>query len=227
VYLEYFDSLLIKADSLRLYICLLPFWAQALNKYSSDEPFAFGEKSGVYFRKYPNLIWCVGGEAAGESFPEDAESLAAGFEKGSQGSQLFTVHPSGFRLSLSGEYWISETNKGLYNFQRSAWLDFNMLQSGYMFNYPNYKLIDNDYTLTPAKSAFEPECFYEDHADWEHLNDSAPPRAGELEARKGAARFIQLSCMFISTIFQQQEASMESGSMAGSMPPSKIYIFLI
>jgi hypothetical protein len=185
-YLEYYDYLLTKADSLGLYVCILPFWAQALNNYSINDLLAYGEKLGKYFGKYPNLIWCVGGEAAGESLPENVDALARGLKSGSQNNQLLCVHPSGFRSSSSGEYWVSETKKGNYNFQSSTWLDFNMIQSGHKFNAPNYQLIDIDYRLAPMKPTFESEYFYEDHAEWEHRNDPNPPRANATDVRKGA-----------------------------------------
>jgi hypothetical protein len=185
-YLEYYDYLLTKADSLGLYVCILPFWAQALNNYSINDLLAYGEKLGKYFGKYPNLIWCVGGEAAGESLPENVDALARGLKSGSQNNQLLCVHPSGFRSSSSGEYWVSETKKGNYNFQSSTWLDFNMIQSGHKFNAPNYQLIDIDYRLAPIKPTFESEYFYEDHAEWEHRNDPNPPRANATDVRKGA-----------------------------------------
>lgn len=182
-YLEHFRYILKKADSLGIYVCLLPFWAQGLNKYPAPHLTEFGIKLSNYFQDCTNLIWCIAGEAAGESTPEQVEALAIGLRSG---KQLITVHPSGSRSSSQGEYWVNDDIKGKYSFHNSSWLDFNMLQSGHRFDFPNYVLIQQDYQLKPNKPTLESENFYEDHAEWDRRNDTNPPRATDLDVRKGA-----------------------------------------
>lgn len=58
------------------------------------------------------------------------------------------------------------------SFHNEPWLDFNMVQSGHSArNFPNYRMIERDYGLTPSKPCLDGEARYEDHpVNWDPEN---------------------------------------------------------
>ena len=113
------------------------------------------------------MIWCVGGEASGESPDASVRILAEGLAAGHGGNNLMGVHPTGNQSSGS-------------RFHNETWLDFNMLQSGHVLDFANYDLITADYARTPVKPTFESEYFYEDFK-----RTSSAYRSTALDVRKG------------------------------------------
>jgi hypothetical protein len=184
-YLDIYDFIIDKAAESGMYVALLPFWAQGINRHSPEELMEFGKKLAMHFSKKTNLVWIVGGEAAGESDPQRVNALARGLHEGSGGKTLISVHP-GIGSSSTGKFWVSDSLSGEYNYHNAEWLDFNMLQSGHNFNTPTYKLIEKDYGMLPVKPTFESEFFYENHPSWDTRFESNPLRSDDFEVRKGA-----------------------------------------
>lgn len=184
-YLKRFDYVLGEARKNNLYLGVIPFWAQAMERFDKRSLWKFGEIIGKRYANDPNIIWISGGEAAGETRMDLVEALAVGLKKGSGSSQLMSVHPSGNLSSSMGQSFLSNSGFETYNYHTASWLDFNMIQSGHHKNHPNYELITRDYNLLPAKPVIESEYFYENHPSWESRNHETPYRAQASDVRKG------------------------------------------
>jgi hypothetical protein len=174
-YFDHADYIINKAESLGMYVALLPFWAQGINDLDDNdtEKAALGEigrKLGDRYKNRTNVVWFVGGEAAGESPAASVRILAQGLEAGHGGKSLMGVHPTGNQSSGT-------------DFHSDAWLDFNMLQSGHRRDRNNYSLIATDYGRTPTKPTFDSEYFYE---DFKRNADAESLRGNALDVRKGA-----------------------------------------
>jgi hypothetical protein len=172
-YFDQIDYIINKAESLGMYVVLLPFWAQGINDLDDNttEQAALreiGRKLGDRYKNRSSVIWFVGGEASGESPDASVRILAEGLEAGHGGANLTAVHATGKATSGS-------------KFHNDAWLDFNMLQSGHNKDFANYNLIAADYARTPTKPTFEAEYYY---PDFKRTNDTY--RAQAIDARKGA-----------------------------------------
>jgi hypothetical protein len=148
-YFRHVDWVVDRAAALKLYVALLPTWADKVGPrlWGTEEPVftvvnaeRYGEFLGRRYRDQP-IIWVLGGDRT----PVDEEqvaiwrAMAAGLDRGDGGRHLMTFHPQG--SSSSADYFHDE-----------PWLDFNMLQSGHgARNIANHDLITRDYARQPAK----------------------------------------------------------------------------
>ena len=154
------DWVVDKAASLGLYIGMLPTWGDKMNKKWGQGPEIFDAKNAAIYgeflgRRYKDkpIIWILGGDRPVESDRELAiwRAMAEGVRKGDGGTHLITFHPMGGRSSSE---W----------FERDAWLDFNMLQSGHAArDIKDFGMIWLDYQKKPIKPAVDGEPNYEDH----------------------------------------------------------------
>ena len=167
-YFEHVDYIVDKAQSLGLYIGMLPTWGDKFNKkwgigpeiFTPGNAKAFGEYLGKRYRN-KSIIWILGGDRA----PEEDEdftiirAMAEGLARGDQGQHLMTYHPQGGRSS--SEFFHSDD-----------WLDFNMFQSGHgQPDNPNYRTTLDIYQMKPAKPVLDGEPCYEDHPiNWRPAN---------------------------------------------------------
>jgi len=159
-YFKHVDYIVHKADSLGLYIGMLPTWGDKWNKkwgvgpeiFTPENAQAYGEFLGNRYRN-DNIIWILGGDRNPEN-QEDLDiinALAEGLTKGDQGNHLMSYHPQGGSNSAK---W----------FHNSGWLDFNMFQSGHgEINIPNYNMTLANYNRKPVKPTLDGEPNYEDH----------------------------------------------------------------
>lgn len=158
-YFEHVDYIVRKAESLGMYVGMLPTWGDKWNKKWGAGPEIFnpanartyGEFLGKRYRDRA-IIWILGGDRPIETPGQRAiiEAMAEGLRAGDGGRHLITFHPCGQRTSAE---W----------FQDAPWLSFNMLQSGHTFNRDNYRSIAEDYARTPVKPCLDGEPGYEDH----------------------------------------------------------------
>lgn len=183
-YARHVDFMIEEASRNGLYLAIVPAWAQLMDEFSPAELRAFGAKVAARFDA-PNIVWIAGGEAAGETTPERVTALAEGLKDGCKGSRLVSVHPSGQRSSSSGAYSAGSNHDGHYEFHSAPWLDFNMLQSGHLRDYPNWRLVQTDFAMKPPKPVIESEYFYENHPHWPERTSANPSRATALDSRKG------------------------------------------
>ncbi|MGB6150934.1 MAG: DUF4038 domain-containing protein, partial [Pricia sp.] len=165
-YFEHVDYVIDKAESLGMYIALLPTWGDKVFKNSwgiGPEVFnpqnsgIFGKWIGNRYKNRDNIIWVIGGDRNPRSGTEDVEiwnAMAEGIAEATGGYEntLMTFHPQPNREGGSS-IW----------FHEEPWLDFNMHQTGHCANQPTYELIKKDYELRPIKPVLDGEPLYEDH----------------------------------------------------------------
>lgn len=157
-YWDHVDFIVDKAESLGMFIGMLPTWGDKWNKKWGVGPVVFTpENAEVYGRwlgqRYKNssIIWILGGDRPIEKDEHRAiiEATARGIEKGDGGRHLMTFHPTGGRTSSE---W----------FHTSPWLDFNMHQTGHK-DRGSWDSITKDYERKPIKPVMDGEPLYEDH----------------------------------------------------------------
>ncbi|HUR59061.1 MAG TPA: glycoside hydrolase family 140 protein [Opitutaceae bacterium] len=159
-YFAHVDWVLQKAESLGLYVGLLPTWGDKWNKargagpevFTAANAEAYGEWLG---RRYANraLIWILGGDrqVENETHAGIIRAMAAGLRRGDGGRHLITFHPPG---GSGSSKW----------FHRDDWLDFNLRQNGHTTEYTDrYAATRADYDLTPTKPVIDGEPLYEGH----------------------------------------------------------------
>ncbi len=159
-YFEHVDWVIRKAESLGMYIGLLPTWGDKVDKqwgvgpviFDAENARIYGEIVGERYKDFKNIIWINGGDRKGgdDNFAV-WNALAEGI-KSKDKNHLMTFHPWG---ESSSSKW----------FQDAGWLDFNMMQTGHgQRSYAIYKrLMADDYNRNPVKPAFDGEPRYEDH----------------------------------------------------------------
>ncbi|HEY7119341.1 MAG TPA: DUF4038 domain-containing protein [Tepidisphaeraceae bacterium] len=154
-YFDNVDYVLDKAQSLGLYVAVLPTWGDAVaatdgrRVFNSANAYTYGQWLGSRYANQPNIIWVLGGDWAASTSDVQAvwRSLAAGLQAGDGGTHLITYHPPGGHSS--DDYFGSS----------ESWLDFNTIQSGHTRDSANYTLIAGDYA--DGKPTIDSEPNYE------------------------------------------------------------------
>ncbi|MFN0106673.1 MAG: glycoside hydrolase family 140 protein [Bryobacteraceae bacterium] len=159
-YWEHVDFVVKKANSLGLYIGLLPTWGDKWNRRSGAGPEVFTPENAEAYgewlgRRYKDnaIIWILGGDRPVESARhiDILRSMARGLRKGDGGAHLMTFHPSGG--AGSAQY-----------FHNDDWLAFNMRQNGHVTEFTGrYDKTIEDYNRQPVKPVLDGEPVYEDH----------------------------------------------------------------
>jgi len=167
-YFEHVDYIVNKAESLGIYIGMLPTWGDKFNRRWGVGPEIFTPENARIYGSFLGeryhddaIIWILGGDR----IPEDAEdfaiirAMAEGLQQGDAGRHIMTYHPQGGRSS--SEF-----------FHNDGWLDFNMFQSGHgQYNNPNYATTLRVYQMQPTKPVLDGEPNYEDHpVNWNPAN---------------------------------------------------------
>jgi Protein of unknown function (DUF4038)/Putative collagen-binding domain of a collagenase len=155
-FFENADYIVNKAESLGLYVLILPLWAKT---FLGREPYLFdpttaydyGKFIGARYRQKP-VLWMLGGDRPGKGVEEVTAAMARGLRDGDGGAQLVSYHPTGRQ---SSSMW----------FHNESWLDFNSIQSGHSSQNRNYELVASDYQLKPAKPVIDAEAGYENITD--------------------------------------------------------------
>lgn len=167
-YFKHVDYIVNLADSLGMFIGMLPTWGDKFNNrwgigpeiFTPENARHYGEFLGKRYRDKP-IIWILGGDRIPEKDVHYAiiRAMAAGLAAGDGGNHLMTYHPMGARNS--SEF-----------FHTDDWLDFNMFQSGHgEVNNQNFRKTEQDYKLTPTKPVLDAEPCYEDHPiNWQPAN---------------------------------------------------------
>ncbi|WP_231915327.1 DUF4038 domain-containing protein [Lewinella sp. 4G2] len=168
-YFQHVDAVVRLADSLGLYLGLLPTWGDKFNKkwgvgpevFTPENARTFGRFLGERYRNN-NVIWILGGDRIPEE-PEDfaiVRAMAAGLRAAVDRRQLITYHPQGGYKS--SDY-----------FPNDDWLDFHMFQSGHggSGNKLDYKFPPEVLAEAPGKPVINGEPCYEDHPiNWRPVN---------------------------------------------------------
>lgn len=155
-YFKHVDWIVAKANSLGLYIGMLPTWGNNWHKtnaiFTAENAAVYGERLGNRY-KDAGLVWILGGDRSVENdrHREILRAMARGLRKGDGGAHLMTLHPSG---GNSSAIW----------FHNEDWLDFNMRQNGHIAEFgATYSQTRKDYDRTPVKPVLDGEPIYEDH----------------------------------------------------------------
>ncbi len=177
-FFQHVDYIVNKAESLGLYVGILPVWAGTYVRSDSgifnmsNIPVArdYGRFLGSRYGDKP-IIWILGGDWPGEGAEDIWRAMAQGLVEGDGGTHLITYHPRGGQTSST---W----------FHHEGWLDFNMIQSGHSVANRNYDMIDKDYHLRPVKPVVDGENGYENITDG--LRAAAPdvPRLNAYNVRR-------------------------------------------
>ena len=159
-YFEHVDYIVNKAESLGMFIGMLPTWGDKFNIkwgqgpeiFTPENAYDFGRFLGNRYHRKP-VIWILGGDRTPDD-DEDfliIENMVKGLKDGDHGVHLITYHPQGGRNSSE---W----------FHEKEWLDFNFFQSGHgPKNAPNYEYTLTNRELVPIKPTMDGEPRYEDH----------------------------------------------------------------
>ncbi|MEM9928402.1 MAG: DUF4038 domain-containing protein [Bacteroidota bacterium] len=168
-YFKHVDLAVKLADSLGIFLGLLPTWGDKFNLKWGVGPEVFtAENAETYAaflgRRYRNhnIIWILGGDRN----PEEAEdfaiirAMAKGLRQEIGDAQLITYHPQ-------GGYKSSDF------FAEDDWLDFHMFQSGHgrLDDKQNYDFPRAVKRAAPGKPVINGEPAYEDHPiNWRPVN---------------------------------------------------------
>ncbi|GAB4467525.1 MAG: glycoside hydrolase family 140 protein [Armatimonadaceae bacterium] len=159
-YFAHVDYIVNKAESLGMFIGMLPTWGDKWNQswgkgpevFTPDNSRVFGEFLAKRYADKP-IIWILGGDRAVKNETHFAiiRAMAQGIRSGGSGShQLTTFHPQG------------QQDSARY-FHDDEWLDFNTYQTGHTFDRDNWRSIAELYAKTPVKPCLDSEPGYEDH----------------------------------------------------------------
>jgi len=165
-YFESIDYLIQQADSLGLYIGLLPTWGDKWNKkwgigpeiFTPKNAEKYGELLAKRYQSYTNIIWILGGDRA----PDKAihatiiNAMAKGIRMIDK-KHLITYHPSGTQTASK--------------FFDEKWLDIDMFQSGHDRSAKEYAYVLESRKNTTARPVINGESRYENIPDrfWEGL----------------------------------------------------------
>ncbi|MEM9658292.1 MAG: glycoside hydrolase family 140 protein, partial [Planctomycetota bacterium] len=159
-YWDHVDYIVDKAESLGLYLGMLPTWGDKWNLkwgvgpevFTPENAEAYGRWLGARYKTKP-IIWILGGDRPLEKPKHFAivRAMAQGIEAGDGGRNLMTFHPAGGRNSAT-------------LLHQDEWLDFNMIQSGHERPAaPTYQFMTENLALAPRKPTLDGEPCYEDH----------------------------------------------------------------
>ncbi len=159
-YWHHVDAVLGLAQSLGLYVALLPAWGDKFNQSGGIGPeilepenaYGYGHWLAERYSHYPHLIWVLGGDRALETERHRAiiHQLAEGINAGSRERRLMTFHPKG---GVSSSRYVHD----------EPWLDLHMIQSSHGAGVrDNYRLVEHDYALEPVRPTLDSEPCYED-----------------------------------------------------------------
>jgi hypothetical protein len=166
-YFDHIERLVDMADSLGMFMGLLPTWGDKFNLKWGPGPVIFdtpekaenyGKYIGRRFGDKRNVIFIMGGDRPADSEGVIAviRAMARGIAVGTSGSEdyskvLMTYHPWG---QSSTTEW----------FDDEPWIDFNMQQNGHKYDVPLWDRIAKDYNRTPAKPVLDGEPLYDEHS---------------------------------------------------------------
>ncbi|MBC7947384.1 MAG: glycoside hydrolase family 140 protein [Chitinophagaceae bacterium] len=184
-YWDHVDFIVDEAAKRGIFMALVPVWGSNVKggKVTAPEAEVYATFLASRYKNKRNIIWLNGGDVRGTEGLEVWKVIGASLKKNDP-NHLVTYHPRG-RTSSSD--W----------FHKEAWLDFNMFQSGhknyaqdtvstetYHYGEDNWKYVNVDYQLKPAKPTMDGEPSYENIPHG--LHDSLQPRWNDADLRRYA-----------------------------------------
>lgn len=170
-YFKLVDWVVTQAKQRGMYVSLLPTWGDKVLRLWGQGPEIFNEVNayhygyflGERYKRFPNIIWMVGGDRPATTDSIDRRpvwrAMVKGIREGGGTDALVTYHPAG--ESSSTKFWGDE-----------QLLDFHTLQSGHRKrDLPVWEMIQHDFNRIPATPILDAEPNYEDHAiNWKAEN---------------------------------------------------------
>jgi hypothetical protein len=184
-YWDHVDFIIDEAAQRGIYMALVPVWGSNVKEGKVDvkQAEAYAAFLAARYKSKNNIIWVNGGDIRGDEKPEVWNTIGATLRK-NDNRHLITYHPRG---RYSSSEW----------FQKEAWLDFNMFQSGHRtydqdtsrneknhFGEDNWKYVNVDYGLLPVKPVLDGEPSYENIPHG--LHDYSLPRWTAEDVRRYA-----------------------------------------
>ena len=159
-YFEHLDFVLNEAEKSGLYVGLLPAWGDKFNKkwgvapeiLTPENAEVYGELLGKRYKRYPNIIWILGGDRIPETTEhyKIIQSLARGIKK-TDNNHLLSYHPSG--AEIASDYFEED------------WLDIDMFQSEHSSLAKKYKYVLKEANKQTVRPVVNGEARYEDIPD--------------------------------------------------------------
>lgn len=160
-YFDHVDYVIQKANSLGIYIALLPTWGDKFNKKNGLGPEIFTTKNaelygqilGERYLQYSNLIWILGGDRNPETKAhyEIIRAMAQGI-RSVDIDHLITYHPKDGALASD-------------LFSADTWLDIDMFQSRHSQQSKDYQYVDKSRKKRHQKPVIQGEARYENIPD--------------------------------------------------------------
>jgi hypothetical protein len=213
-YFQELDYVADKAESLGLYLALVPLWAnnyerpQHLDSFIDDPypdvlnpstAFSYGKFLGWRYRQKP-VIWILGGDWFYSGYENLYQSMAAGLKEGESGiPYLMTFH-----------------QKPETPLVQAPWLDFQMIQTSHTIWNRSYDLIAKDWESLPTRPEVMGEGGYEGIADHtmevvHTINDADVRRIAYCSMFAGAAGYT----------YGAQGVWNHNGPRAANLPPTQ------
>ena len=165
-YWQHVDYIVETAQQRGMYVGIVCVWGTPVEtkKMSVDDAKKYGKFLAERYKKYPNIVWLIGGDIRGDVEPEVWQALATSI-RAVDSDHLMTFHPRGRTISTT---W----------FNNEPWLDFNMFQSGHRrYNQRNgdgdypieenteedgWRFVERSLAVQPLKPVLDGEPSYED-----------------------------------------------------------------
>lgn len=157
-YFRHVDAVVSKAESLGMFVGMLPTWGAYWKSEGRKNPPIFDPANAREFGRFLGkryrdraVIWILGGDQNIENKQERAtiEAMAQGLREGDDTSHLITYHPRGPGLSS-------------VMIHDAPWLDFNMFQSSHgSKDHDTGLFAEHDGKLNPRKPTLDGEARYE------------------------------------------------------------------
>lgn len=182
-YWDHVDYIVNKAAEKGIYMALVPVWGTNVKdkKVKNDQAGKYAEFLAKRYKDTWNIIWLNGGDIRGSEGMQVWKIIGKTL-RANDPNHLITFHPRGRTASSD---W----------FHNEDWLDFNMVQSGHRrysqdtskketnhYGQDNWRFIDVDYALKPAKPTIDGEPSYEDIPHG--LHDTTQPRWTASDVRR-------------------------------------------
>lgn len=153
-YWDHVDYVIKKANSLGMYIGLLPTWGSWWNDpwgiFNENNAEIYGRWIAERYKSY-NIIWILGGDRNPDNHHKQLiiRAMARGIRSVDK-DNLITFHPSGGRSSSE---W----------FHNDEWLDFNARQTGHTQYFRSAVNTIDDFRRNQTKPVIDIEPLYDDH----------------------------------------------------------------
>tara|TARA_R110002050_G_scaffold53118_2_gene120871 strand:- start:130320 stop:131723 length:1404 start_codon:yes stop_codon:yes gene_type:complete len=181
-YWDHIDYALDVAKEEGLFLAMVPVWGSPISdgKVTIEQAKTYANFLAKRFKDRDNIIWLVGGDTFGNKNTETWNAIGD-ILKAKNPDRLVTFHPRG-RTDSSDD------------FHNENWLDFNMFQSGHRrydqddteraYGQDNYKYVQVDFNLKPAKPTLDGEPSYEGIP--QGLHDTLQPLWNDNDLRRYA-----------------------------------------